>query len=44
MAVPKAYGSSYSTGVTKPDPLTHHAGLGIESAPPQRLKQLQLDS
>ena len=43
-----AYGSSwavtYSAGVAKPDPLIHHAGLGIESAPPQRLKLLQLDS
>ena len=43
-----AYGSSwavtYSAGVAKPDPLIHHAGLGVESAPPQRLKLLQLDS
>ena len=56
MATLVAYGSSGSrdwiqaaaatcaTAVTMPHPITSGAGLGIESAPPQQPKPLQLDS
>ena len=56
VAAPRAYRSSwardwiwapvviYSTAVATPDPLIHHAGPGIEPAPPQQPEMLSLDS